>query len=978
MNLQLDKNLNATNLEVTPTAVPKSNLTRTLALLLILFIVPLLAATYWMYVQAERELENAELQNDLVRARTVAALVDREFSSAENALVSIADRPMFQESWAKRDLPALDLNLQEARKLEPSFLFASAYEVDGTLRAITPADPIVGQNYAYRDWYRGVTANWRPYVSEVYRTAAEGNPLVVAISVPIRDEKGKPSGILMAPYALDQLARKFNELEAGSSGELYVVDQHGVIATAPLINPLAEPVRISKQEVVSLALAGKEGSSRLRDGTGDNFVAYAPVSKLGWAVVYRRPTRLALAAALRLRQRTFSTGSYLLLIYLITAILAALLVRRQGKLIVANQELNRELKGLVAESTRAREELDRFFTLSIDMLCILGFDGRFKRLNPAWERTLGHTTDELLQTSYADFIHPDDRESTILQAEKLRVGGEMIAFENRCRCEDGSYKWLLWSATSLPELQLIYAGARDITERKRAEETLKWAKEEAERVSKFKDQFLSTMSHELRTPLNAILGFSDLLPDERYGPLNERQRRYVSHIHTGGQHLLRLINDILDLSKIEAGRFELAIENVPVERSFREVLDVVRPLAEKKSQSLSYEAEATLAVRADSTRLKQVLINLAGNAIKFTPDGGKIKLCGRLIDGKVRLEVIDNGPGIPPEEKKRIFEAFYRLRRSGNAQEGTGLGLAITQRLVELHGAELALESEAGQGSCFYFSLPFVAALADMPSRATGFDGRDGSSARIFVIEDDPAAAQLIQSQLASAGYEAVVCEELSRAVEIAAKLRPEAITLDLVMKPTNGWELLLQLKNEPQTANIPVVVVTIVDQPALGTTLGADEYLVKPVAQSALRAAIERCLAARDGLKLARPVLVVEDDGATREVISEMLTTQGYNIATAADGAQARAWMSASLPALVILDLMLPNVSGFELLSEWRNSPRTADLPVFVLTSKDLTHEEEKYLRAHAESLWRKQESWRSSLTRELRRVLATSQPVR
>jgi PAS domain S-box-containing protein len=978
MNLQHDKNLKVIDLEVTPKTSSKSNLTRTLALLLVLFVVPLLAATYWMYVQAVRELENAELQNDLVRARTVAALVDREFSSAENALVSIADRPMFQESWAKRDLSAVDLNLQEAHKLEPSFLFTSVYELDGTLRAITPADSIVGQNYSYRDWYRGVTANWQPYVSEVYRTAAEGNPLVVAISVPVRDEKGKPTGILMAPYALDQLTRKFNELEAGSSGELFVFDQRGVIAAAPSINPMAEPIRSSQQEVVSLALAGKEGSSRFRYGTGDNFVAYAPVSKLGWAVVYRRPAQLALEAALRLRQRTFSTSFYLLLIYLTTAGLAALLVRRQDKLVIANQKLNLELEGRITESTRAREELDRFFTVSIEMLCILGFDDRFKRVNPAWEKTLGYATEELLATPYTDFIHAEDRESAIREADKLRAGGEMIAFENRCRCKDGSYKWLQWSATSLPGQQVIYAGARDVTERKRAEEALKWAKEEAERVSKFKDQFLSTMSHELRTPLNAILGFSDLLPDERYGPLNERQRRYVTHIHTSGKHLLRLINDILDLSKIEAGRLELAIENVPVERSLREVLDVVRPLAEKKSQSLSYEAESKLAVRADSTRLRQVLINLAGNAIKFTPDGGKIKLCGRLVDGKVRFEVLDDGPGIPPEEKKRIFEAFYRLRRSGNAQEGTGLGLAITQRLVELHGAELALESEAGQGSCFYFSLPFVAVLADVPSRTTGSAKREGESARIFVIEDDPAAAQLIQSQLAAVGYEPFVCEDLSSAVEIAAELLPDAITLDLVMKPTNGWELLLQLKNEPRTANIPVVVVSIVDQPALGTTLGADEYLIKPVEQSALCAAIERCLAARDGLKLARPVLVVEDDGPTREVISEMLTTQGYNIATAADGAQARTWMSASLPALVILDLMLPNVSGFELLSEWRNSVRTADLPVFVLTSKDLTQEEEKYLRAHAESLWRKQESWQIALTRELKRVLAANQTVR
>ncbi len=615
-------------------------------------------------------------------------------------------------------------------------------------------------------------------------------------------------------------------------------------------------------------------------------------------------------------------------------------------------------------------------------------NGKFLLFNAAAEQVLGigatDTTPDQWSDRYGSYL-PDG--VTLYPPNELplvrAIRGESLdaaeVFIRNAKVPDGR----LISITGRPlkgEDGALRGGVvvfRDITLQKSAEQALLRAKEEAERSNKFKDQFLSTMSHELRTPLNAVLGFSDLLSEGRYGPLNERQLRYVTHIHTGGHHLLRLINDILDLSKIEAGRLELAIENVTVERTLREVLDAVRPLAEKKSQTLSHEAEPALAVRADSTRLKQVLINLVGNAIKFTPDGGCIELRGQLVDGKVRLEVTDNGPGIPPEEKKRIFEAFHRLRQAGKAQEGTGLGLAITQRLVELHGAELGLESQPGQGSCFYFSLPFVPAFADLPSRATESAWREAGSARIFVIEDDTAAAQLIQSQLASSGYEAVVCEELSRAVEIAAELRPDVITLDLLMKPTNGWELLLQLKNEPRTANIPVIVITIVDQPALGTTLGADEYLVKPVEQSALLAAIARCLAAREGLKMARPVLIVEDDGATREVIAELLTAQGYTIATAADGAQARAWMSESLPALVILDLMLPNVSGFELLSEWRSSPRTADLPVFVLTSKDLTRDEEKYLRVHAESLWRKQESWQQSLTKELKRVLAVSQPV-
>ncbi|HEY4739921.1 MAG TPA: CHASE3 domain-containing protein [Candidatus Acidoferrales bacterium] len=644
-------------------------------------------------------------------------------------------------------------------------------------------------------------------------------------------------------------------------------------------------------------------------------------------------------------------------------------------------------KKLAEEETKRQKELLQLILESIaDGVVVADSNGKFLLFNAAAEQVLGigatDTTPDQWSDQYGSYL-PDGvtvyppSELPLVRAMRGESFSEVEVFIRNAKVPDGR----LISITGGPlrgEDGILRGGVigfRDITMQKNAQAALLRAKEEAERSNRFKDQFLSTMSHELRTPLNAVLGFSDLLSEARYGPLNERQLRYVTHIHTGGQHLLRLINDILDLSKIEAGRLELAIENVPVERTLREVLDAVRPLAEKKSHTLTCEAESSLGVRADGTRLKQILINLVGNAIKFTPYGGHIKVAGHLVDGTVRLEVSDNGPGIPPEEKKRIFEAFYRLRQSGITQEGTGLGLAITQRLVELHGSELGLESQPGHGSCFYFSLPFVQAYSAVPASAIESREREGGIPRIFIIEDDSAAAQLIQSQLASSGYEALLCEELSRVVEIAAELQPDAITLDLLMKPTNGWELLLQLKNEPRTANIPVIVISIVDQPALGTTLGADEYLVKPVDQSALLAAIERCLAAKEGLRLARPVLVVEDDSATREVLTELLSSQGYATATASDGAQARAWMNDSLPAFVILDLMLPNVSGFELLSEWRGSPRTADLPVFVLTSKDLTREEERYLRTHAESLSRKQEYWQQSLTKEIRRVLAPIQ---
>ena len=480
------------------------------------------------------------------------------------------------------------------------------------------------------------------------------------------------------------------------------------------------------------------------------------------------------------------------------------------------------------------------------------------------------------------------------------------------------------------------------------------------------------MSHELRTPLNAVLGFSDLLRDERYGALNDRQRRYVNNVHTGGQHLLRLINDLLDLSRIEAGRLELIIEDVPLQTIVEDVVSTLRPLAEKNSQTLSHTVESGLEVRADPTRLRQVLLNLAGNAIKFTPEGGTIELRVRQADDAIRVEVQDNGPGISLEDQERIFEAFSRLRDPNRITEGTGLGLAISKRLVELQGGSLGLKSRPGEGSCFFFTLPTGKKVLRKPAADQPAAARLGDGSRILVVEDDVEASRLIHSQLASTGYEVVVCNDCERAAEMAAELQPDAITLDLLMSPTTGWDVLFQLKLDPRTREIPVVVVSIVDQPARGATFVADEYLVKPVGKETLLAAVGRCLATQ-GLAgpPQRPILVVEDDASVREFVSELLTAQGFAVVTAANDSEARDAVAASLPALVILDLMLPKVSGFELLAEWRANPSTADLPVFVLTGKTLTPEEENYLRRRTESLFRKESQWQENLVQQLQRVL-------
>jgi PAS domain S-box-containing protein len=637
------------------------------------------------------------------------------------------------------------------------------------------------------------------------------------------------------------------------------------------------------------------------------------------------------------------------------------------------------------EETKRQKELLQLILASIaDGVVVADSNGKFLLFNAAAEQVLGTGATEKSPNEWPDQYgvylpdtvtpYPSDQLPLVRTMRGENVDAIEIFIRNP-QVPQGRFL----SITGRPlkgEDGVLQGGVvvfHDMSEVKRTEELLMRAKEDAERASKFKDQFLSTMSHELRTPLNAVLGFSDLLADERYGPLNDRQQRYVAHIHTGGKHLLKLISDILDLSKIEAGRMELTSDDVTVASAFAEVISSLYPLAEKKSQALLQQVEPDLHVRADALRFKQMLMNLAGNAIKFTPEGGRIELAARQVHDQVRVEVRDNGPGIPEEQQQRIFEAFFRLRETGTATEGTGLGLSITARLVELHGSKLGIESQPGEGTCFYFSLPLIAFAPDQPAQTSRSVPRASKAPRILVIEDNAVTGQLIQSQLTSSGYEALRCGGPERALEMAAEHQPDAITLDLLMQPVHGLEVLLQLKNDPRTSKIPVIVVSIVDQPGVGTALGADEYLIKPVDKATLLAAVERCLQSRGGAAPTRTILVVEDDVSTLEIIVELLKRYGYAVTTATDGPQARASVAQSLPELVILDLVLPKMSGFELLAEWRSNPRTADLSVFVLTSKDLTKEEEKYIHAHAESLFRKQNEWRESLIKQLERVVTS-----
>lgn len=369
--------------------------------------------------------------------------------------------------------------------------------------------------------------------------------------------------------------------------------------------------------------------------------------------------------------------------------------------------------GIIRDMTpyqKLEKERDLFFTLSSDLLCIADKKGYFVQLNPAWEEVTGFTQEELKERPYLDLVHPDEREKTLDVTRAALEGTGSMYLENRFLCKDGSYRWFRWSVTSYPEADYIYASAHDVTEMKEITEELKTAKEIAESSTKAKGQFLANMSHELRTPLNSIIGFTNILLKNRSKASDDQEIMFLERVRDNSLHLMDLINDILDLSKIEAGKVELIIEELDLSELVYELIAGMGNQADVKHLILQSDVKKDLApIKTDRGKLKQVLINLVGNAIKFTDEGQVTVRVLTDTDGKTpkRIEVEDTGIGISADRVAIIFESFQQADYSTSRQYGgTGLGLSISRSLCELMGFELYLESEVGKGSTFYIDIP--------------------------------------------------------------------------------------------------------------------------------------------------------------------------------------------------------------------------------------------------------------------------------
>ncbi len=603
------------------------------------------------------------------------------------------------------------------------------------------------------------------------------------------------------------------------------------------------------------------------------------------------------------------------------------------------------------------ESEERFRTLteaSASIIWTTDPAGDFARPQPEWEAFTGQASAEVKAQGWLQAIHPEDRAEALDGWAAAVATRTAWSSEHRLHRRDGAWRYMAATATPIVNADGTvreWIGTHaDVTERKEAEIELSAAKDAAEAANRAKSMFLANMSHELRTPLSAVIGYSEMLEEEAEDLGQQSLLGDLGKIKANARHLLSLINDVLDLSKIEANRMDVFAEDVDVATLVGEVAATVDGLIRQKGNELAIDlGDAPLgSMRTDVVKLRQCLFNLLSNAGKFT-EGGTVTLrvrCAAAPEGdRIAFAVADTGIGMTPEQLQRLFARFSQAdetttRRFG----GTGLGLAISRAFSRLLGGDITVESTHGAGTSFTLDLPVIMperVAADLPDADEPSSPAEASGGdTVLVIDDDPAQRDLTTRFLRGLRFNVESASNGRAGLDMARSLKPRAILLDVMMPQMDGWSVLNALKADPELAAIPVIMITFVSDSGLAASLGADEHLVKPVDWDKLKTVMERFRDA-DG-----DVLIVDDDRGARERLRTVLERNGWTVQEAANGAEALDRVEGAHPRLILLDLTMPVMDGFAFLHALRDLPNGTDIPVVVLSARDITNAERKQLQ--------------------------------
>lgn len=630
------------------------------------------------------------------------------------------------------------------------------------------------------------------------------------------------------------------------------------------------------------------------------------------------------------------------------------------------------------EALRASEEHFRSLIENVtDIITKLDEDGKLLYVSSSIVRVLGLQPETCVGRRLWDFVAADDQPKMSQAFHEARSQeGSIFMVECGLVHQDGTKRTVEAMINSLcgnPTVKGVVVTLRDITERKQSE-MYRTEKEAAEAANRAKSSFLANMSHELRTPLNAIIGYSEMLQEEAEDLGQESFVPDLKKIHASGKHLLELINSVLDLSKIEAGKMELFLEEFEIGGMIQDVTAIIGPLVAKNTNKLDVRCPSSVGtMRADLTKVRQSLFNLLSNASKFTHEGTiTLEVARDQAEGKewMHFRVKDTGIGMTQEQLARLFQAFSQADASTTRKYGgTGLGLAISRHFCLMMGGDITVTSEPGKGTTFAIRLPVQVvdpkAIAAAAAASTDGNGQaSGTAATILVIDDDSTVHDLMRRALSKEGYRVECASNGAEGLLKARQHRPDAITLDVMMPGQDGWAVLSSLKADPELASIPVIMITIVDDKNMGFALGAAEYLSKPIDRDKLLAILGKYCQCPERNCTA---LVVEDDPATRELTRRQLQDEGWKVLEADNGLVALQRLAEKIPDLILLDLMMPEMNGFDFLDQLRQRPEWQGVPVVVITAKDLDAEDRERLNGRVCQILQKGAYTRDGLLQQI-----------